>query len=246
MKGVILAIHPRARVVDLTHDIAPQDVTAAALLLRSAVRFFARGTVHLAVVDPGVGSTRRALVVVTRDALLVGPDNGLLQPAADALGRHAAYAIDVERLVKRKLLRAPISRTFHGRDVFAPVAAHLAKGLRPSAIGPAVEQMATLALPVGRVTPGGVEGAVIHIDHFGNCITNVTEAELGRFSGARLSVSLAGVTIRGIASAYSDAAEGAPLAIVNSWEHLEIAVRGGSAARQLGVERGARVHVAPE
>ncbi|HVN87345.1 MAG TPA: SAM-dependent chlorinase/fluorinase [Candidatus Binatia bacterium] len=242
MKGVMLRANPRVRLVDLTHEIPPQDVVAGALVLRSAVPFFPRSTVHLAVVDPGVGGARRALVVATRTALFVGPDNGLLLPAAQALGITGVRAIDVERLLKRKVLREPISRTFQGRDVFAPVAAWLSTGAAVSAVGPVVRDPVELHLPVGQVQRNAIDGEVIYVDRFGNLITNITGKQLARFPTQRVSVSIGRVRIRGLSTAYA-AAPVELLAIVGSWGLLEIAARNASAAARLSAARGTRVHV---
>ena len=247
MKGVILGVNPRARLVDLTHDIEPQDLRAGALVLRSAVRYFPRRTVHLAVVDPGVGSARRAIAIATPHAFLVGPDNGVLAPAALALGIKRAHTIDVERLTAVKILRQPVSATFHGRDVFAPVAAHLSAGLPVQSLGPATGGIEELALPACRTSAGKIAGEVIHVDRFGNLVTNIAAGDLRQlngFSPAHLSVSIAAMRIRGLVPAYAAVAEGGVLAIIDSWGQLEIAVRGGSAAQRLAADRGSPVQVA--
>lgn len=246
MKGVLLRVNPLARLVDLTHEIPPHDVLAGALLLRSAVRYFPAGTVHLAVVDPGVGGTRRALALAAGDALLVGPDNGLLSLAANALGISRAHAIDIAKLAARKFSGGPISQTFHGRDVFAPVAAQLSMGVPLASVGPAVENLEELRLPVCRAGARAITGQVIHVDRFGNLITNVALSDLrqlGGFSEDSVYVSIHGERIDGIVPAYATVPEGALLAIIGSWELLEIAVRNGNAAHRFGVTRGARVRI---
>jgi len=247
MKGVILGVNPRARLIDLSHEIEPQDVRGGALVLRSAARYFPPRTVHLAVVDPGVGSARRAIAIATPQAFLVGPDNGVLTPAARALGIERAHAIDIKRLLAAKILRGPISATFHGRDVFAPVAAHLSAGLPLGSLGPATADIEELSLPSCRASEREIAGEVIHVDRFGNLVTNIAEGDLRRlngFSPARLSVSIAAMRIRGLVPAYAAVAEGEVLALVDSWGQLEIAVRGGSAARRLAADRGAAVQAA--
>ncbi len=247
MKGVMLGINPRATFVDLTHDIDAQDVVAAALVLRSAVPYFPRGTVHLVVVDPGVGSARRALAIATKQATLVGPDNGVLLPAARLLGLERAHAIDIERPATARILRRPISHTFHGRDVFAPVAAHLSAGLALRSLGPPAGDLVEPALPECRAGEREITGAVVHVDRFGNLITNIAASDLARlrrFSPDDLSVSIAGMQIRGLVPAYAAVAEGEVLAIVGSWGQLEIAVRGGSAAQRLTARRGTAVRAA--
>jgi S-adenosylmethionine hydrolase len=237
MKGVVIAICPEIRIVDLTHEIPPQAVVAGALVLRSAVTYFPQGSIHVAVVDPGVGSARQALVVTTAHATLVGPDNGLLAPAAAALGG----ATGVWRIERQPFVRAVTSRTFHGRDVFAPAAAHLATGVLPSAMGPTVTQWHDLALPQPQREADAIRGEVIYIDHFGNLITNVDADLLASFRDARLSVTIAGVCDVPLVSSYAEVPDGAALAVINSWNMVEIAIRNGHAADRLAVNAGASV-----
>lgn len=228
MKGTILGIAPAARLVDLTHAVPPQAVRVGALLLRSAVEYFPDGTVHLAVVDPGVGSARAPVLVETERALFVGPDNGLLAPAATALGVRG-----VRRLTNDRYFRQPVSDTFHGRDIFAPVAAHLAAGTPAEELGPALDDLQRLDLPEARCERGAVHGEVIYVDRFGNLITNIAVSALTRFRPPSLSVRVAGMTLSPLASSYAAVASGAMVALISSWSTLEIAVRDGSAAEQL-------------
>lgn len=230
MKGIVLGICPAARLVDLTHDVPPQAVRLGALLLRSAVEYFAPGTVHVAVVDPGVGTTRTPVLVVTERAFFVGPDNGLLAPAAAALGVRT-----VHRLERDTYFRRPVSDTFHGRDIFAPVAAHLVAGTAPDAFGPAIAALQPLDLAEARVEPGAVHGEVVHVDRFGNLITNIAAAALASFHPHGLSVRIAGMTLSPLAPTYAAVAPGAPVALIGSWRTLEVAVRDGNAAQQLRV-----------
>lgn len=238
VKGVLLSHCPRARIVDLSHEISPQDVTGAALVLASAVDYFPAGTVHLAVVDPGVGSQRRALAVETEDFVLVGPDNGVLSLAA----RRRSWRRIVHLDRAEAFLPRP-SRTFHGRDVFAPVAAKIACGVAPGDLGTEVDDMVEISLPQPRRTDSVLEGEVVYIDRFGNLISNLRMEDLCDFRPEDLSVSIGGVQIVGISSHYAEVREGKPLALWNSWGHLEIAVRNGSAARHLRVRPGDRVEV---
>jgi len=242
MKGVALGVHRDLCFVDLAHDVPPQAVAVGALILRSAVPFFPLGSVHCAVVDPGVGSARDAVAVATERALLVGPDNGILAPAAAALGGAQA----VFGLENAGLFRQPVSRTFHGRDVFAPVAAHLACGLDVTEVGPRRAGLRQLALPEARVSDAAAHGEVIHVDRFGNLLTNLTADLLGTFRGQRVSVTVADMPAVALVATYADAAPGAALALISSWGTLEVAVRDGSAAAHLGVGRGAPVVVACE
>ena len=238
MKGVILGIDREADVVDLTHGIPPQRVLPGALILRSAVPFFPAGTVHVAVVDPGVGSARRPIVVETREGFLVGPDNGVLSLAAAVLGLRQIRLIENEAF-----LRQPVSQTFHGRDIFAPVAAHLSRGVTPDTLGPRLDSLVELAVPEPRSSAAGVHGEVIYVDHFGNLLTNITAGALAHFPVQRVSVSINGKPVAGPVTAYAAVPEGAALAIVGSWGVVEIAVRGGSAAQTFAAGPGTPVTV---
>jgi S-adenosylmethionine hydrolase len=236
MKGAVLSICPRAQLIDLTHDVPPQAVPIGALALRSAVPYFPDGTVHVAVVDPGVGSTRAAVVVATARAYLVGPDNGLLVPAAAQLGIEAVY-----RLERAEYFRQPVSATFHGRDVFAPVAAHLANGVAPDAFGPPLPALVPLPLPEPACAAGVVRGVVVYVDRFGNLVSNIPAAALAAFHASGVSVTIAAMTLSPIAPSYAAVAPGAPLALIGSWDTVEIAVRDGNAAEHFGVGIGAPV-----
>lgn len=229
MKGVILGISPAVRLVDLTHEVSPQAIRLGALVLRNAVEYFPAGTIHLAVVDPGVGSTRQAVLVVTPRALLVGPDNGLLAPAARALG-----AGSIHRLEREDLFRQPVSRTFHGRDVFAPVAAHLAAGTSPESVGPPVPSLQPLDLPEPRAEAAAVHGEVIYVDHFGNLVTNISAAAIASFRGSDVSVRIDGMRVSPLAPTYAAVSSGAAVGVIGSWGVLEVAVRDGNAAARFG------------
>ncbi len=241
MKGVILGIAPEARLVDLTHEIPPRAVSVGALLLRSAVDYFPSGTVHLAVVDPGVGSARHPVAVFTERGVLVGPDNGLLFPSAMAMGLR-----QVRCLEREDFFRLPVSQTFHGRDIFAPVAAHLTAGIQPQELGSRLLELQPLHLPQVREERGALHGEVLHIDQFGNLITNVPAAALRTFPAQKVSVRICGMSIGTLSSAYAAVPEGAVLAIVGSWGMLEIAVRGGNAAEQLRAATGTSVIITGE
>jgi len=238
MKGVILGINRQAQVVDLTHAIPPQQVLPAALVLRSAVRFFPAATVHVAVIDPGVGSARRPIVIETSHGFLVGPDNGVLSLAASVLGRRQVRLIE-----NIEYVRQPVSQTFHGRDVFAPVAAHLSRGVAPDALGPRIDSLVELTVPEPRSSASSVRGEVIYVDHFGNLLTNITADALARFPVQRVSVSIDGKPVAGPVNAYAAVPEGAALAIVGSWGVVEIAVRSGSAAQTFAAGPGTPVSV---
>ncbi len=236
MKGVIAARAPGVPVIDVTHGIPPQDVRAGALVLRHALPFFPNGSVHVAVVDPGVGGPRRPICVETRDALLVGPDNGLLSLAAPP-----ATVVRIIHLTEERFFLAPRSVTFHGRDVFAPVAAALAAGTDPGVLGPIVADMQRIELPEPRREGERLIGEVLYVDRFGNAVTNVPETAFPRRD---VSITIRGVSISGIAASYGAVAPGEPVAVVGSWGLVEVAVRDGSAAQRLGVRVGDPVEVA--
>lgn len=232
MKGVILARAPQAQVVDLTHEIPPQDVAAGAWALREAAPMFPPGTIHVAVVDPGVGTQRRPLLIEGRGMCFVGPDNGLLTLAAPE-GR--GYVLD-----RAERFREQVSATFHGRDVFAAVAGHLAAGVLPSACGSPVETWVRIEQPQPRVDAQGITGLVVHVDRFGNLVTNLRREHVA--SGGAWQVLLAGERLGPVQSTYADVPPGQLVAYVGSSEAIEIGVRDGRAAsEQLG--RGALVRL---
>ena len=235
MKGVILGRSPDVAIVDLTHAIPPQGIAEGAFWLERCARWFPKGTVFVAVVDPGVGTARRPLVVDACSMMFVGPDNGLLAPAlCDATRR--AYRIDAEKL----RLPEP-SRTFHGRDVFAPVAAELAAGrIEPADVGDLVHDLVPTPLPSAVCSADHVEGTVVTIDRFGNLITNVGAELLGSFE--HVHVEIGALELKLVAT-YGDVTSGDYAALVNSFGTVEVARRDGDASAGLGVERGARVVV---
>lgn len=235
MKGVLLAGCPSAALVDLTHLVPPQDVRSGAFQLWAAVGAFPAGTVHLAVVDPGVGTRRRAVAAqAKRGDCFVGPDNGLLLPAIERLG-------GLRRAVEIRPAHPPPSRTFHGRDVFAPAAAWLARGERLDRLGPALASLDRSAdFPVPRAVAGGLSGEVLAADAFGNLVTNLPAARLP----LRFDVRVGRRLIRGGPhESYAAVPRGEPLAIVGSSGLLELSVREGSAREALGARPGSRVSV---
>lgn len=231
MKGVILGIAPAVRLVDLSHEVAPQDIRQAAHILRQAAPYFPDGAIHLAVVDPGVGSDRRPLLVVTPQAMFVGPDNGLFTFALEQPGAQA-YALD------RPAFWLPrVSRTFHGRDIFAPAAAHLALGAAPADLGtPIGDAVRQASVGPRRLGNDEIVGSVIHVDRFGNLISDVPAAWLGDEAWA---CEVAGRETVPLASTYAEVPPGALLALVSSGNTIEIAVRDGNAARTLNIGAGA-------
>jgi S-adenosylmethionine hydrolase len=231
LKAVISSLAPEVRLVDLTHGIPPQDVLAGRLALEAARPYFPPGTVHLAVVDPGVGSERRALVVDAGRDLWVAPDNGLLSFLPEAEIRQ------VRALENPAFFLQPVSRTFHGRDVFAPAAARLASGTPPEAFGPAVEGFRRLELPAAAVSAQGVRGEVLTFDRFGNAITSIRERDLPEGEWE----TLVGGRRVSWAATYACVAPGEPLWLVGSSGRVEVGVRLASARELLRIGRGDEV-----
>lgn len=244
MKGVIWSICPEAHIVDLTHDIPPQDITAGALGLWGAFRYFPSGTVFCAVVDPGVGTARRAIAVATPDHFFVGPDNGLLWWAADEAG-----IVAVVELCDPAYFLPTVSTTFHGRDIFAPVAAHLAKGVPLHAFGPALASDALVQLPPLRadVSDRLVVARVVHIDRFGNAITNLRERDftmwVEQLGWRSWRATVRESVFEALHRCYAEVPKGTPLLLFNSYGLLEVAVNCGNAARQLGIRKGDLVEI---
>lgn len=248
MKGVVLGICPGARIVDITHDIHPQDIMEAALILDGAVPFFPPGTIHVVVVDPGVGSDRRAVALACPDFCLVGPDNGVFSPLWErARECHTEADCRAVELTEGRYHLDEISTTFHGRDIFSPVAAHLGTGVGLDALGPPVDDLVSLALPRPVVDGRVISGEVIHVDRFGNCITNIPQGLLRDLSGqGNLSAEIGVEQLGPVRGTYSDVAEMQALALVGSFGRLEAALRNGSLARTRGYVRGTRVRVRAE
>jgi S-adenosyl-L-methionine hydrolase (adenosine-forming) len=237
MKGVALGVCPEITFVDISHDIPPHDVLGGALELAAAYRYFPHGTIFLVVVDPGVGSSRRGIAAETSDYRFVAPDNGVLSLVFDQ-----TVPKRVVELTDRRYARPTISRTFEGRDRFAPAAGWLAKGLDLAALGRSAGSVVRLEIPSPRVTEEGVDGEVLRVDRFGNLITNIDRVLLEKMSGP-IAVQVGSRDIPRIVSTYADASAGELCALVGSSDHLEIAVNGGNAAEALGLGRGGAVQL---
>jgi S-adenosylmethionine hydrolase len=242
MKGVMLSIAPGATLVDLTHDVLPQDIAQGAFLLGDSVGYFPPGTVHLAVVDPGVGGSRRPLAVHGNGHFFVGPDNGLFTDVMALSG-----AVEAVELANARYRRPDVSATFHGRDVFAPAAAHLAAGVPLSELGPRVTNPVRLPPPVVTVEADHILAQVLHVDTFGNALTTLKTSVLQQWLGPRPH---AGVHVRcgrllahGLVRTFSDVEVGAPVAYPGSSGVLELAIRNGNAAGECGFSRGTPVEV---
>lgn len=236
MKGVILSLNPGATIVDITHEIPPQDIQAAAFNLLACYRDFPAGTIHVAVVDPGVGSDRRAILVECANQFFVGPDNGLFGWITEREGDFSAWQVTND-----KFFRRTVSSTFHGRDVFAPVAAVLSTGTPPKEFGLPLKNITTLPSLSPRTTADGIQGSIIHIDRFGNCITNFTAEHIHEervAAGAKLIVNQKEIT--SMRKFFAD--QGGPrnelFMILGSAGFVEIASQNASAAAVLSAKRG--------
>ena len=238
MKGVILGIAPRAPVVDITHEIPPGDIRAAAFALLASYRFFPRGTIHLVVVDPGVGSARQAIAVQTTNFTFLGPDNGVLSWALAQEQIKAIRRLDDERYFLR-----PVSHTFHGRDIFAPVAAHLSRGSPCHRLGKSLKDYVRLPWPAPTKGHGEIRGEVIYIDHFGNAITNISAEALAFLRQSAHGIFAGRKRLCSLERFYQAVPAGKPVAVIGSTGFLEVAVNGGSAAQSLGLKTGDRVTV---
>lgn len=239
MKGMILRINPQALVVDLSHEIEVHDIMAGAIVLASAYPYFPLGTIHVAVVDPGVGGRRRALIVETSGGVFVGPDNGIFTLVYDREAHIRVVAVE-----NPKLIAPTVSRTFHGRDVFAPVAAYLSLGVPVERFGPRVDQGAKVSFARPHVAGDTLEGEVIHIDRFGNLVTNISKDLFARFVGQeRPRIQLAGRDVSGPYEAYEKGRAGEIFGIFGSSDLLEISMRETHAGKVLGLERGTPVRV---
>jgi S-adenosylmethionine hydrolase len=233
LKGVILDVNPGITIVDITHDIPAGDIRAGAFALLACYRCFPQNTVHVAIVDPGVGSRRPAIGVKTSRYLFVGPDNGVLSFAVAC-----EQIVEIRRLDNAAYFRKPVSRTFHGRDVFAPVAAKLTQDIPFESLGEKLNDCLRLDWPQARSAGDGIHGEVMYIDHFGNAITNIEWS--GKSPG---KVCVPGRLQCDIREFYQDAAPGQPLAVRGSSGFLEIAVNGGNAAQMFGLTPGNAVEV---
>jgi S-adenosylmethionine hydrolase len=234
MQGVILSIAPEARLVDLSHGVAPQNIRQAAYILQRAGPYFPAGTVHLAVVDPGVGGERRAIAVRAGGMAYVGPDNGLFSAA---LAQPGAQVFVLDR---PQYWLPEVSRTFHGRDIFAPVAAHLAHGVRVEDMGAPSDEALRFAIrePVRPAPNDLIQGEVVYVDHFGNLITNIPG---GWLAEGHWTCQVGGHTIHQLSTAYAEVPPGTLLTLVSSAGTVEIAQRSGSAAQKLRVTAGESV-----
>lgn len=255
VKGAILSINPEANIIDISHSIKPQNILQAAFILSAAYRYFPKQTIHMAIVDPGVGSERQGIILKAPSAIFVAPDNGILSYIIDDLFSVESRPLteqthDLKEIVFKKGLEAaaitdprfwrhPVSPTFHGRDIFAPVAAGLSLGISPYEFGEKINSLHVLSIPKPSLdSEGNLVGRVLHVDHFGTLITNIKSNDL---PGKNVMIEVAGYCIQGISDYYAQK-EGV-MAIVGSSGYLEVSLRDGSACDFLGTAVGDEIKV---
>jgi len=240
MKAVILSICPDASIIDISHEIEKYDVRMGAYTLTRAAPYFPKGTIHVAVVDPGVGTERKPIIVEAKRCFYVGPDNGLLMLSAQKEG-----VIHIYEVTNRKYMLKTVSKTFHGRDIFSPAAAYLAKGVQALDFGPEVSNPFVPSFTKPLAFDREIHGELIHVDGFGNIVTNVTEECLMAMDikeGVRLSVTLKDIEVLAkLCSAYGDVPADSPLMVIGSGGFLEVAVNQGDAVQTFGIKTGDRV-----
>lgn len=237
IKAVILRICPAAMIVDVTHEVEKFNVRMGAFILSSVAQYFPEGTVHLAIVDPGVGTHRRSIIVETKNGFFVGPDNGLLMIGAQAQGIQEMRVIENKRLILSN-----VSNTFHGRDIFAPVTAHIANGVRLEEFGPEIADAVKPEFTRVTRNRGSLEGEVLYVDDFGNVITNIPDKEIFAFQGtAQVEFLPQPPRQMKISTTYADAKAHEPIILIGSFGYLEIALNQGNAARAFSVKIGNKI-----
>jgi S-adenosylmethionine hydrolase len=239
MKGVILSINPRCPLIDITHQVSPHDIREGAFILANAYSHFPKGAIHLAVVDPGVGGARRPLLLVTENYFFVGPDNGLFTMISRKESVRQIIALE-----NRKFHLADISTTFHGRDIFAPAAAHLSTGVKPSALGHKIDSLKKLEFKGSFIKGGKLLGEIVHVDTFGNLVSNIDEGGLIRvIQGRPFVIRVGREMIRGLKKGYWEGKRDEPIALLGSGGYLEISVREGNAQKVLKMKRGDLIEI---
>ncbi len=236
MKGVILSINPNVTIIDIAHEIAAHDISQAAFVLKNSYKYFPEGTVHMAVVDPGVGSNRRRVAMHCGGHYFVGPDNGVFSYPIRDRGLCECVSISVPEE------KIGVASTFEGRDIFAPTAAKIAMGVPLSELGEAISDPVKLQLPKPKISDKMIEGQIVYIDHFGNCCSNIEVEDLAKLGGTP-NVWVGGFWIGPVRAFYSEVEPNETLAVINSMDHLEIAVNQGNAKQELNLQIGSRVKV---
>ena len=240
MKGTLVSLASLAPVIDICHEIAPGNIDSAAFMLRMSYDDFPANTIFVAVVDPGVGSSRNAIAVRCGSRCFIGPDNGVVTCAAN----HAGIT-EIRTITNPLFFREPVSTTFHGRDVFASAAARIASGLLFSEVGPVQQTCIQCGIAPAQCSPEAITGTVAHIDRFGNCITTIEASHIARFAGAAIAISVSAATEIPIMNCYADAGLHKPLAVIGSAGFLELCVNSGNAANVLNIKTGDIVTIAP-
>ena len=240
MKGVILNINPDVNVVDITHGVLPHDILDGALTIGQAYRHFPPKTIHVVVVDPGVGTQRRPILVASDQHYFVAPDNGVLSSVYDQ-----TEALYVWHIISEHYFRQPVSKTFHGRDIFAPVAAWLSKSWQTSAFGEPVTDFVRFAIPKPKATGNTIKGIVLRVDQFGNLITNFKVEDVPALAAAdgKFTIKAGNASITKLVPTFAGGSNGEAVGVIGSSGYLEICVNKTSAARTLGIGRGAEVSV---
>ena len=243
MKGVILSVNPSAVIVDITHHIDPQDVIQAAYIIKSSYRYFPEGTVHVMVVDPGVGSDRAIVALEMMGHIFLAPDNGILTLLMDE-GKISS----IVRVENTRYFLESMSQTFHGRDIFAPVGAHLCRGMDIKKLGSPLDRQNLVHLRIRKPyisDNNQLVGTVVSFDRFGNCISNIDVNDIKKInesnSGRMLEIKIGKTTIKGLSLSYVDTTSRSPLAIIGSFGYLELSLNKGNAKRYLGIEKGATI-----
>lgn len=251
MKGVMLRINPSIKFVDISHQIEPQNIIQAYLILNYSYKYFPPGTIHLSIVDPDVGSKRRPLLIKSGNYYFVGPDNGMFSfifknnrsPFPSPL--KGGGGVRVFELTENKFFLSSVSSTFHGRDIFASVAAHLSRGVKPSEFGKPIKNPVMLKIPESSIRGNEIRGEVIYIDRFGNLITNISFDEFYKTTSGiknnNFNIRIKGIKITHIYKSYTEAEDLKPSSIFNSWGLLEIFIKNGNAGTALGIKKGEKV-----
>jgi len=238
MKGVILSINPQVNLVDISHGIKPQSILEAYFLLKNSYKFFPKGTVFVAVVDPGVGSKRKPVLIQTNDYFFVGPNNGIFS----FLESH-----DIKRIIhltNDKYFLKPVSSTFHGRDIFAPVAGFISKGVSPEEFGTPIKGMKHIEVPKPILEKDKLLGEIIYIDGFGNLISNISRNIFDKFTrGSEFEITIGKARMSKISSSYAEAKVESPIALFDSFQNLEISIKAASCSEKLGLKEGEKITI---
>lgn len=238
MKAVMLGLAPKARLIDVSHDIPPQDIMAGAWVIRNSAFLFPEGSVHLVVVDPGVGTSRNPIALKIDGQYFVGPDNGIFSLFYDE------FDVEAVKLNNHAYWRDQASNTFHGRDIFAPVAAHLSTGVELSELGDPIEDLVTYHWAVPIADKDGLQGWIVHIDRYGNLVTNISESLIKEtISDGVVKIYVGNTMLNKFVTTFGDVEEGEPAAYIGSSGMLEIGINKGNAGRMLSVDKGAQISI---